>query len=134
MEFKILKEIENPLFDRKEIEGEIRAEITPSREEVKEIVSKKFSIQPECIKIKGIRGKFGSRDFSIILNIYSSKEEKDKIEIKKKKEIEEEKKILELEKDKNQSKKEEITNESGTKDEEDQVKEEKENQIKEEDK
>jgi ribosomal protein S24E len=98
MEFKIIEDKENPLFKRREIKGEIKAEITPSRKEIKDIVSKKFSVQPECIKIKTIKGKFGRKDFSVIAKIYPSKEDKDKIEIKKKKEIEEEKKALEEEK------------------------------------
>jgi ribosomal protein S24E len=95
MEFKIISEIKNPLFDRKEIEGEIRTNITPSRTDVAKLLSEKFSVPVENIKIRTILGKFGSKIFIINANIYSSKEDKDKIEIKKKKDIEAEKKLEE---------------------------------------
>lgn len=98
MELKIISDIENPLFNRREIEGELEAQITPSRKEVEKILSEKFSVQPECIKIRTIKGKFGKKIFLIVANIYSSKQEKDKTEFKKKKDIEAEKKTLKPEK------------------------------------
>jgi ribosomal protein S24E len=84
MEFKIIKEKENPLFERKEIKGSVDAEITPSKNEMIDLIAKKFSTQPEKISLKGIYGKFGSKSFLVNVNIYSSKEEKQKAEIKKK--------------------------------------------------
>lgn len=92
MEFKTISNIENPLFNRREIEGEIHTEVTPSRQDVIKLLSKEFSVASENIKIRTIIGKFGSRVFVINANIYSSKEDKDKIEIKKKKDVEAEKK------------------------------------------
>ena len=97
MDFKIISEIENPLFNRKEIEGEIHSEVTPSREEVTKIISEKFSAPSETIKIRTIKGKFGQKVFLIVANIYKSKEDKDKIENKKKKDIALEKKSAEVE-------------------------------------
>jgi ribosomal protein S24E len=88
MELKIISDIENPLFKRREIEGEIKGEITPSRTDVAKLLSEKFSVPVENIKIRTILGKFGSKIFLINANIYSSKEDKDKIEIKKKKDAE----------------------------------------------
>ena len=82
--FKILEEKENPLFNRKEIQTSIEAEITPNSLDVKKLISEKFSTQIENIKIKKISGKFGSKTFTITANIYSSKEDKDKIEPEKK--------------------------------------------------
>ena len=99
----ITEEKQNPLFDRKEIKAEIEAEITPNREGVLKMLSEKFSIKQENIKIKSILGKFGSRIFTIQANIYNSKQEKDKMEIKKKKEINAEKK-LEAKQDENKLK------------------------------
>ncbi len=85
-------EKENPLFNRKEIQINVEAEITPSHEEAKKLISEKFSTQPEKIRIKKIAGKFGSKVFEISANIYSSEEEKNKTEIFSKKEKEREKK------------------------------------------
>lgn len=91
-EFKIIEEKENPLFNRKEIKGSIESEVAPSRAEIIEILSKKFSVPAENIKIKKILGKFGSKTFDVEANIYFSEKEKDSIELKKKKEKPEEKK------------------------------------------
>ncbi|MFH1310895.1 MAG: hypothetical protein ABIH65_00635 [Nanoarchaeota archaeon] len=86
MELKINEERENLLFNRKEIKGYIKSEISPSRVEVSKLLSEKFSVPAENIKIKGINGKFGTRIFDIEANIYSSQKDKDEIELKKKKE------------------------------------------------
>lgn len=95
MEFKITEEKENALFNRKEIKGFIDSEVVPSRIETSKILSEKFKVPWENIKIKKIVGKFGSKTFSVEANIYSSKQDKDSIELKKKKEIESEKKATE---------------------------------------
>ena len=95
MELKITEEKENALFNRKEIKGFIDSEVVPSRIETSKILSEKFKIPWENIKIKKIVGKFGSKTFSVEANIYSSKQDKDSIELKKKKEIESEKKATE---------------------------------------
>ena len=85
MEFEIIKEKENPLFKRKEIQVSLDAQITPNKNEMTESIAQKFSTQPENIIIKGIHGRFGSKNFIINANIYSSKEEKEKTEPKRKK-------------------------------------------------
>ncbi len=115
-EFKIIEEKENPLFNRKEIKGSVESEIAPSRAETLEILSKKFNVPRENIKIKKILGKFGSNVFDIEANIYSSEQDKDSIELKKKKEkvpeeLAEEKPIEEKpeEPEKTEEKKEEKT-------------------------
>jgi len=86
--FKILQEKENPLFNRKEIQINVESEVTPSNLDTEKLISEKISTQIENIKIKKILGKFGSKTFTIIANIYDSKEDKDKTEPKSKKEIE----------------------------------------------
>ena len=88
MGLKILTEKENPFFNRKEIEASIEADITPKKSEAEELISKKFSTNPENVKIKGIKGKFGSKDFIITANVYSSKEDRDKTKSKKENEAE----------------------------------------------
>ncbi|MFC1682057.1 hypothetical protein ACFL0X_00380 [Nanoarchaeota archaeon] len=113
MELNIISEKENPLFNRKEIKATIDAEATPSRIETTKLISEKFSTQPETIKIKTILSRFGSKTFTVNANIYTSREEKDKIELKKKKDIEAEKKQTEAtkkeeEKQKPEEPKEEI--------------------------
>jgi len=92
MQFKSVNEKENKLFNRKEIQVNVESEITPSHKDAKKLISEKFTTQPENIRIKKIIGKFGSKVFEISANIYSSEEEKNKIEIFSKKEKEREKK------------------------------------------
>jgi len=95
MEIKIISDIENHLFNRREIEGDIHTNVTPSREDVRQVLAEKFSTSTDTIKIRTIKGKFGSKVFLIVANIYKSKEDKDKIELKKKKDVEFEKKQVE---------------------------------------
>ena len=95
MELKILQENQNLLFDRKEIQADIKSESTPSKTEVAKVLAEKFSVPEEAIKIVDIQGKFGEQVFKLNANIYSSKEEKDKVEIKTKQEKEAEKKAIE---------------------------------------
>ena len=86
MKIQIINEKKNPIFNRKEIILEVESEIVPSHIEAEKIVSEKFKTAPESLKIKKIHGKFGSKFFQISANIYSSKEEKENIEAKPKKE------------------------------------------------
>lgn len=83
--FKVTENKENPLFNRKEISFEVQANITPSRLETSKFFSEKFSVPVENIKIKIIKGKFGSNIFSGSVFIYNSEEDKNRVEIKKKK-------------------------------------------------
>ncbi len=82
----ILKQKENPLFNRKELEVNMESNITPNFKDAEEALSKKFSTNSENIKIKKIDGKFGSRNFIIFANLYHTKEDKEKTERKSKKE------------------------------------------------
>jgi len=83
--FKILEEKENPLFNRKEIQASIESQVTPSNSDIKKLISEKFSTQIENIKVKKILGKFGSKTFEILANIYASKKDKENVEPKSKK-------------------------------------------------
>jgi len=84
MEIEITNEKENPLFGRKEIQGSLEVPVTPSREEVTNSLAQKFSVKPEQVQVKGIKGKFGSKEFAITVDIYSSIEAKESAEPKKK--------------------------------------------------
>jgi len=95
MKLKILEEKNNNLFDRREIKSVVEAEITPSRKEILDVLAEKYKVPRENIKIKGIHGKFGSKTFAVEANIYSSKETREKVELKKKKEQESEKQFEE---------------------------------------
>lgn len=93
MELKIIQEKENPLFRRKEILAEINSQITPRTIEVENILSREFSKPVENIKIKRIKGNFGTKIFNVEANIYELMEDKEKTEIKTKKQRDAEKKI-----------------------------------------
>ncbi len=82
----ILNDKENPIFKRKEVEVKVELNISPKMQEAEELIAKKFSAAVENVKIKKIKGKFGSNNFIITANVYSSKEEKEKTEPKSKKE------------------------------------------------
>lgn len=97
--FNLVQEKENPLFKRKEIVFTISSKITPSNSEVGNFISEKFSAPLEAIKIKNILGKFGSNQFTISTNIYKSKEEKEEIERKRKKDEALVKKVEEVQPD-----------------------------------
>jgi len=100
MELKIVIENENPLFNRREIEGEIRAETIPSRPEVRKLLAEKYSVSEDTIKIRTIKGAYGSKVFLLVANIYKSKEDKDGVERAKKKDIQVEKKSNEVKEEK----------------------------------
>lgn len=119
---KILKsgEIQNSLLDRREVKVRVESDVSPSRIESVKIVSEQFSCELDCVNIVRISSNFGTRTFTIVADIYKSKQARDVIAIKKKKNIEMEKKAEE------EGKLEEKT--TGTKEE---TKEEKPEEIKE---
>ena len=85
MELEIIKEKDNSLFKRKEVQAKLKTDITPSKVSVTQLLAEKFSAKPESVSIKGIHGTFGTREFIVTANIYNSKEEKDMEKKKKKK-------------------------------------------------
>lgn len=104
MEVKDIHETKNLVFDRKGIQATILSENAPSNKEVTTLLSKKLSAPEEAIKIKGIYGKFGMKEFQVKANVYKSKEDKNKIERKTKKEIGSEKKEVEVAKKEKENK------------------------------
>ena len=81
----IITQRENPAFNRKEVEVNVETEITPKTSEAEAFIAKEFSSNAENVKIKKIKGRFGSKNFIITANIYAVKEDKDKIELRTKK-------------------------------------------------
>lgn len=92
MEIKDIHETKNLVFDRKELTAKIISEIAPSNNDVIAHLSKKLGVPEEAIKIRGIYGEFGSKEFKIKANIYPSKEHRNKVERKTRKERDAEKK------------------------------------------
>ncbi len=96
MELKITNENANSLFERKEITATVISPATPSKDEIKKILSEKFASAPETVRVLEIQGCFGSSEFSIKANIYKSKEMLGEIERRSKKEKESDAKIPEV--------------------------------------
>jgi ribosomal protein S24E len=80
----ILNQRENPVFNRKEVELNAESNLTPTINEAENLVAEKFSVNQENVKIKKIKGKFGSDNFIISAHVYSSKEDREKAETIKK--------------------------------------------------
>lgn len=89
---EIIKNNQNYLFKRKDIEVSFESEKNPTINEAKEIISKEFKTDLDLIVISHIFGAYGSNKFKIIGKIYETIEEKKKIEPRSKKEEEAEKK------------------------------------------
>jgi ribosomal protein S24E len=106
MELKNIKETKNLVFDRKEVEATIVSESAPSNKDAAALLAKKLSVPEEAVKINGIYGRFGMKEFKVKANIYKSGEGKSKIERKTKKEIETEKKEAEAVKETKKAEKE----------------------------
>ncbi len=97
MRIKIIEEKKNPLFSRREIHLEIESVAVPSHEEVKNLVSEKFSSDPKLIRTKLIKGRFGINIFDVFVDIYDSNEEFDRVVKKTKQELDKEKRRIEEE-------------------------------------
>jgi ribosomal protein S24E len=63
-DLKIVKQRENPLFNRKEIEVSIEANVAPKMQEAEEFIAKEFSSHTDQIKIKKIRGDLAQINLS----------------------------------------------------------------------
>jgi len=94
MEFKLLNEKKDVLFNRREMQLEIKEKVIPSKEQVKEKLAEKYSVDKENIEVIKISGKFGVNVFNIIAHVYDSKEEKNKTVLKSKKQRDVEAKAL----------------------------------------
>ncbi|NMB67053.1 hypothetical protein GYA25_03270 [Candidatus Woesearchaeota archaeon] len=90
MALKIIQNKENPFFNRKEIVFNLESKSTPTFKEIQELISKEFSVPEENIHVEKIKGNFGLSSFMIYVQIYSSKEEKEKLIHKNKKKKKEE--------------------------------------------
>ncbi len=80
MNLKVLKKNKNPFLNREELQVEIKAESTPSFEQVKTALEK----DPELTIIKRIDSNFGAKTFHADVLVYDNKEAKDRVEPKSK--------------------------------------------------
>ncbi len=74
MEAEVVERRENPLLAREEVLLKIRAQQTPSRKEVRELVVAKLGASPESVIVKKIWGLSGSREFNAEVFIYKDLE------------------------------------------------------------
>ena len=95
METKIIEKKDNPLFNREEVVLEIVSNVSPSNSEVAKVVSEKLSSTEDKVKVNGIYGNFGTHVFTVYANVYKTVSDKEKTEIKTKKERDSEKKAEE---------------------------------------
>jgi|TARA_B100001971_G_C17863787_1_gene369631 ribosomal protein S24E len=75
---EITSDIRNDLFKRNEIKASLEAEKNPGFDEVRKMISEQTKKPEEGIDVYGIKGNFGSNSFVIKVNVYDSKEDKDK--------------------------------------------------------
>ncbi len=85
MELNITTQKENPLLNRKELHGELTFQgATPSNKQLLEELAKKLGVGQEVVAIRHIFGEFGGSKAKFEAYAYTSKEQFDKIEPKKK--------------------------------------------------
>lgn len=95
MEKKILKDFYNGLFSRREVQVAISVDVTPSMQDAKKAIADEFSVNESLVRIRNIKGRFGSREFIVVADIYDSVEEFARVVKKTKQEIDAEKKAEE---------------------------------------
>ena len=81
---EIIEDKKNSLCNRREVKVIAEAEKNPSVEEAINLIAEEFKADKENIVINLIKGKFGRSTFLISAFVYKSKEDKEKIEPKKK--------------------------------------------------
>ena len=96
MEFEIISEQKNPLINRTEIKALVSSKISPKKMEVAKAIADKYSVPVDNLRVLTIYGRYGSNEFEISANIYTSKKERDEVELVSKKEKEQESKSLEV--------------------------------------
>jgi ribosomal protein S24E len=84
-DIRIIKELENNIFKRKELFFEMSFPKAPSKEEILDLISEKLSSSKEAIVIDSIKGKFGTFLFTVSAKVYASEQDKEKTEPKSKK-------------------------------------------------
>jgi ribosomal protein S24E len=89
---KIIKNIDNKLLSRHEIELEVESDKNKSYAEMAKIIAEEFKTDEDKIIIDSIKGSFGSEIIKVKAKVYSSKELRDQALKRKTKTKKEEKK------------------------------------------
>ncbi len=105
MGIKIISDIKNPLFSRRELVFDLEWDVAPTYIQVKEVIVKEFSVKEELIRINSVKGRFGVLKFKVICDVYDNLEDFNNIVRKTKQELESERKVKEEEKKAEEEKK-----------------------------
>ena len=81
---KIINDVRNDLLKRREVGFIIEDKSNPGFTSSLKLVSEKFKSEEDRIALKAVKSKFGRDTFLIESFIYDSKEDKERIEPKKK--------------------------------------------------
>ncbi|MBS3115261.1 hypothetical protein J4482_01385 [Candidatus Woesearchaeota archaeon] len=85
MKLKINKNIERSLLSRNRIYAEVEFDAAvPPRKDIIQKLAELLSVEPDLIVVKKIEPSFGSKKASIAAYVYKNKEERDRIEERKK--------------------------------------------------
>ena len=95
MEPRIFEDKQNDLMNRREVRIEVENNFVPSRIEAIHIVSELCKCPIDVIKINRVDSQFGTNIFTIVADIYKSKEDRSSTALKKKKDSEMERKFEE---------------------------------------
>lgn len=79
-----IRDFDNRLLNRREVSLMIKSNTNPGFENSLKSIVEKFEAAEELIVVNNIYGKFGSNEFVIEAFIYSSPEDKNKLEKRKK--------------------------------------------------
>jgi len=83
MEINIVEKKENPLLRRTELIADVGYEAkAPTRQVMRDEISKKLKVSPEVVVIRHIYPFFGDKKIEVVVHIYEKKEDVDKIESK----------------------------------------------------
>lgn len=84
----VINKVDSKLLGRIEVSAKIKhaEKATPSMNEVKEMVCKKENCKPDLVVVKEIKGSYGSGESEVLVYIYKSKEDLDRLERQPKKE------------------------------------------------
>lgn len=81
---KIVKDTQNNLMKRREIEFWYDVESNPGFEGAKKKVLEEFGVSEDVVVVKAVRSEFGKNEFFVDVFVYDSVEDKNKIEPKPK--------------------------------------------------
>ena len=85
MKLKIIKNLERTLLSRNRIYAEVEFDAAvPARKDIIQKLSESLSVEPDLIVVKKITPGFGSKKAIVAAYVYKNKEERDRIEEKKK--------------------------------------------------